>query len=773
MRYIICVTLLLAFITNTSFAQEVYLSGTVIDTITKKKIPFATLALYNNTELVDGISTDQHGYYELKTNKKFTHIEVSFIGYDTNTILVSEITNTNNFSITLQISNNTLEEVVIEAERTTSELKIDRKVINLGADLQQAGTTILEAFDQISEIQTDLGTGTVSLRGSGNVRLLINGKPSALGAAELLEQIPASSVEKIELITSPSVKYQADGLSGIINVILKKKMNYGLNMDINTSVGTKRYSYGLNGNYNFSFVNVRLNTSQSGREMNSKQTIHQTFQDGSKQNIYTPHDYNGIVRKITSGFDFFINDNNEFSLEFDYTDDYHTFYNNSLYFDLTGREDYNYLRRSAHDHKIIVLNGNYRINLDKKDHYLEFDYNLNTNSNEYPATDYEEGTFLFNENLTNENTLNAMVLDYALPLSDKTNIEMGAMWNGKKVESNEYLDTGNGASNDDFQYNENIFGAYILTKFKIRRFNWQMGLRYENFESESFNSFTNETVDLAFSDLFPSIHLSYRVNENNTINSGYSRRVSRPNIHHINPFQQGNPYFQWETNPNLKPEFSNNFEVNYLLDKNKFNLSSTVFYRYRKQIIEWLTSIDNQGVQTITFDNIGTKKSYGIEMDTKYKLTSFWTTQLTANYYLSTINTSNLITWKHQYQSNIIFKNTFRINKNISTDITYRHTPKRQNSFNYIDPRNRIDFAARVKLLQNKLSASIRIIDVLDQNLFHRTTIADDIERQTTWKFQSQTFGVLLSLNYKFLNNANTSRNRNRKNRDYGDHGVD
>ncbi|MCF6360071.1 MAG: carboxypeptidase-like regulatory domain-containing protein, partial [Cyclobacteriaceae bacterium] len=180
-----CLTIFLVFILTCGvsvFAQKTQIKGVVIDAKTQEKVPFATIATYNQNELVDGVSANQNGVFQLKTDKELTHLEVSFIGYKTNRIQVSEIVNKRELTILLTVEVNALDEVVIQGERTTSQLKIDRKVFNLGSDVQQSGATVLEAFDQIVDIQVDLGTNSLSLRGSGNVRLLVNGKPSSMGA---------------------------------------------------------------------------------------------------------------------------------------------------------------------------------------------------------------------------------------------------------------------------------------------------------------------------------------------------------------------------------------------------------------------------------------------------------------------------------------------------------------------------------------------------------------------------------------------------------------
>lgn len=750
---------------GTSFSQQnkTY-RGVVKDRVTDNPVPFATVALYHNNKLIDGISTNDQGQFQLKTKKEFTHFEVSFIGYEKVVVSLVKIDDPIKIVVRLKEDTSELDEVVIQAERTTTELKIDRKVINLGTDLQQLGTTVLEAFDQVSEIQTDLATGTLSLRGSGNVRVLVNGKPSALNTVELLEQIPASSVQEIEIITSPSARNQADGLSGIVNIILKKDIGRGLNLTVNSGIGTKRHSYGLSGNYNFSWANIRWNASQARRGMDSKQVISQHYANDNTRDLFAPHDFNGLVKKIATGIDFFINDKNELSLGVDYTHDYHSFHNNTFYTNVTGREDYRYIRNSSHTHRTSNINTNYRRIFSENGHFVELDYNFTSNKNVLPAIDFEEDVFLFAEERKNNNTLQALALDYTLPISDKAHLEAGLSWNSRVLTSYNYSNpTLETPTQDEFNYRENLLGVYALMKFNYEKLKWQVGLRYENFNSDQMSS--NQTTDLKFNNLFPSVHASYKVGELHTLNMGYSKRVSRPNFNHINPFRMGNQYFQWMSNPKLRPEFSNNFEFNYQYVESKFSSTISTFYRYRTDVIVSLQDIDESGTQTISFDNIGKKHSYGIETDIQYELKKYWNTQLSVNYYYTNIDQDIYLTWDELHSSSIVLKNTFRINKHISSDITYRHTFKNQRSFSYIEPRDRVDWAVRVKLLDNKLTANFRVIDVLDNNLMHRTTVTREVVQNETWRFQSQTFGVLFSVSYKLFQNK--EKVRTRKERDY------
>ncbi len=470
--------LLLFFGLTSSFvkAQNDTYQGVVEDYNSKETVPFATVAVYNADVMVNGTTTDENGQFTLKVAEDFTHFEVSFIGYENTIVQFTEIQNLKNIRFVLRPSITALDEVVVQGEQTTSQLKIDRKIINLGADLQQAGATTLDAFDQITEIQTDLGTGSISLRGSGNVRLLINGKPSSMNPTELLEQLPASSVQRVEIITSPSAKNQADGLSGIINVILKKNGAKGLNTNLNAGAGTMRYSYGVDGNYNLSWINFRWNLSQTGRGMNSKQSISQLYDNGNTRDFFAPHDFYGLSKRLDAGLDFFINEHNELSIGLDYTRDFHGFFNDTFYSNVTDREDYVYTRNSSHDHETTNFNVNYRTKFTRENHFLEFDYQFSNNDNLLPAIDFEEAVFLFNEERRNDNILNATALDYSLPVTEKILIEAGGSWNGRNLTSSLFTNlAGASESLDVFKYDESLLGIYGLTNITSGKLSLAIG----------------------------------------------------------------------------------------------------------------------------------------------------------------------------------------------------------------------------------------------------------------------------------------------------------
>lgn len=756
---------LLVFISSLSGQSSIKVKGVVLDANDKTPVPYASVVIYEGEKLLDGVSTDNFGHFDITIEQEATHMEVSFIGYKKRTLLPDEWNPSVSLKILLTSSSEQLDEVVVSSERTLTQLAIDRKIINLGADLQQSGTTALEAFDQLTEIQTDLSTGSLSLRGSGNVRLLINGKPSAMTPSEVLAQIPASSIDQIEIITSPSARNQADGLSGIINIKLKKNRDRGLNLSANTGIGTKRHHFGMLGNLHLSKLNVRWNGSEANRRMNSKQSIRQRHINGNTRDFFAPHDFNGVVRKVGLGIDLFLNETNEFSLETDYTYDHHDFINYTFYSNVSNREDFIYLRNSSHTHKTSTVTTNYRKTFRGDQHYLELDYNFTRNNNLLPAEDFDDGQFLFEEEKSNRNTLQAFALDYFTPLNQKIELETGLAWNQRIINSSDLFEFRAQPNIEGaFSYDEDQIGIYALAKLNFGKAKLQTGIRFEQFNSNSINSGTGESTSMQFSNFFPSFHLSYAISDNQTLNLGYSKRVSRPNFSHVNPFRMGNQYFRWEGNASLRPEFSNNLEVNYQRNANKWSFSASSFFRYRTEVIERLQHIDMDGVQTIGFDNIGKKFSYGIEADFSYAVFPSWEVSAAGNYYRTNIKEQVFITWDQLFSSSVQLKNTLKVTKNISTDLMFRHTGKNQNAFDFRRSRNRLDWAVRARLFDNKLTVNARIIDVLNNNLMYRTTKTSDVRQKEVWKFQSQTFGYLISMEYKIFSKSDKLRNRKKRN---------
>lgn len=765
---------LLVLLSSIVSAQDnLHIKGKILESGSNTPIEHASIAIIKDGSTIDGCISEENGKFRLQTLSDFHELKVSFIGFEPKVIPRSAIESKDLLEIFLSPAEELLNEILVETERTVTQQLIDRRIINVGADLQQTGATALEVFDQLAEIQTDLSSGEISLRGSNNILLLVNGKPSGMSPSELLAQIPSSSIDKIEIITSPSAKYQANGISGILNIQLKKRIEQGLNLKLNAGVGTKRHNYGLDGNYNFKQVNFRWNYMQSKRRMYSKQWIERSYKTGTVENIYAPQDFDGSVQKASFGFDFLPNKKNEFSVSWDYVDDAHDFFNKILYSYPTGEDSIDYLRTTSHSHLTNTWNVNYRYKINEKEHFLELDYNLNKNDNDFPLSDFENNVLLFEEHYINQNTLQRLSLDYTLPISKHLKLEAGSNWNKRNLQSQYHFTESNHIDQNHslFDYEEDVLAFYSSFRWqKEKKYSLQAGLRYEYFNSSGGREDEHTKVSFSFADIFPSLHLNYEIDEYQKLNLGLSRRISRPHFNHINPFRLGNPYFTFVGNPGLSPEYSNNIELSYNLLNDKVSLAATTFYRYRKDVIQRIDSFTQEGIQRIKNINAGNNTSFGIETTIGKDIVPFWRASVAANYYFTKIHHTELVFWDRLYTSSIQVKNTFKTGKKWTMDLSYRHTPKRQRAFQYLNPRNRVDFAVRAKLLQKRLSLNLTIIDVFDINLFYRTTKTDFITQNTTWKFQSQTRGFLFNVSYQIIKDSNFSRSR--KKRDYSHGGA-
>ncbi|XLS27633.1 TonB-dependent receptor domain-containing protein [Flavobacteriaceae bacterium M23B6Z8] len=770
-KHPIIIIIFLLSIQLLSAQKSIKLNGLILDKTQQVPLAYSTVTVFKDTLLVDGVIADEEGRFKLKVSDGFTHVTFSFVGYRTKQIDAKTLSG-NELRVELESVASELDEVEVVGENSITTLKIDRRIINFGADIQQSGATALEAFDQIVEIQTDLGSGSISLRGNSNVSLLVNGKPTAMNATELLEQIPASTIDRVEIITAPSAKYQADGLTGIINVILKKNSSLGLNLSVNGGVGTKRYNYGMEMNYNISFFNLRLNASRNQRDMNSRQTLKRVFTDGSTQNIFTPNDYSGLTDTFLIGLDLFADAQNEFSLDFSYTDDFHALFNESQYTNVTGREDFLYLRDSEHEHYTSNFNANYRRKFGKEDHFLEFDYNLTLNNNQFPARDSEDGMFLFNDDYFNDNQLQNLAIDYTLPFGEQGVFESGVLFNRRDLNVERFFEPADANSFQDFfDYQEEVYSAYSLIRVPIsERVKFQGGLRYEYFESSAISTgeTLNSQIKQRFSNLFPSFSISYDIKDNSTINFAYSKRIARPSFRDLNPFQLGNPFFRFEGNPNLRPEFSDNLEFNYQGENFGVNWSGTLFYRYRTDVIQRIDRIEDNNIQISTFQNLGNNYSFGAEGTFKFKPLKKLQTIFSTNFYYTRILQDELVTYNELYSSNLQLRNIYKINKSYSFDVSYRHSPRRQQAFRFIRPRNRIDFGARARILDDRVVINFRVVDILNANLMKRITETPGFRQDEVWRFQSQTRGYLLNITYKLIDGKNKSRSRKKRNYRHG-----
>ncbi len=747
----------------TSQSSKIKLSGQVLDTNSKEKIPYVTVIAHTpEMVFVEGTATNNDGQYVLELPKGRYVLKFSFIGYKNTEKTIDLIAN-QQLELLLASDLTTLETVVVREERTSVEQKIDRKVINVGKDLQAGGGDAVEVLNQLSEVQTGIDGG-IELRGSGNINVLVNGKPSPLEPQDLLQQIDASEIQQIELITTPSAKNRADGLTGIINIITKKKKEQGFSGTVSGSVSTnQQYRSGLALSNGLGKVNLSLNLNFSDRERDARNS-RSRVSDALNYTQTGDNLFAGQVKSIKAGVDWFLDEKNEFSFSGGYTDNSHDIINTTRI-----EEDvlnYQFLSNNRHEHLSAEYNANYRRIFTNKNHYLEADIHFTDNRNDLSA-DYQAGNEFRDDFLEYDSKVSNYSLDYVQPFSNGLVIESGLLYTIKDVSNdqviNDYDDTN---LQNRFIFDEKNLGLYTLMKKEWGNLKGQFGLRYEGFWSESQFENTENQINRAFHNLFPSTHFTYAFTEKNSVNFGYNRRISRPNLWQINPFSNASDrFYNRQGNPSLNPEYSHNFEINFLNSFENWSFSPGVFYRNKTNIILpfYLTNnTDNTILRTYTND--GNSHAYGTEIAISIFPLSFLKTNINGNFYWEKINTTvdNDLGFLQLENNNWTIKNLFKINKKLSVDITWIYRGASTRRYSKSLETQKFDTAIRWKILKGKGNISLRVTDIFDTYQSESILFGAGFEENSLRKRESR-IGYI-SFSYQFAKGGMTKK-RNRKKR--------
>ena len=743
---------------------KIQLSGQVLDATSKEKIPYVTV-IANTPEMVfvEGTATNDDGQYLLDLPKGKYVLQFSFIGYQ-NTEKEIELLANQKLEVLLASDLTTLETIVVSEERTSVEQKIDRKVINVGKDLQSGGGDAVEVLNQLSEVQTGIDGG-IELRGSGNINVLVNGKPSPLEPQDVLQQIDASEIQQIELITTPSAKHRADGLTGIINIITKKKKEQGFSGTVSGSVSSnEQYRSGLALSNGLGKVNLSFNLNFSDRERDARNTRSRVSEilnyTQSGDNLF-----DGGVKSIKAGMDWFLDDKNEFSFSGGYTDNSHDIINTTQITE--DAMTYQFLSNNRHEHLSAEYNANYRRIFTNKKHYLETEIHFTDNRNDLSA-DYQAGNDFRDDFLEYDSKVTNFSLDYVQPFSNGLVMENGLLYTIKDVSNDQIVnDYDNTNRQNRFVFDENSIGIYALMKKEWGSLKGQFGLRYEGFWSESQFENTELQVNRTFHNLFPSTHFTYVFTEKNSVNFGYNRRISRPSLWQINPFSNASDrFYNRQGNPNLNPEYSHNFEVNFLNSFKKWSFSPGLFYRYKTSIILpfYLTN-DTDNTILRTYTNDGNSHAYGTEIAVSIFPLKFLKTNINGNFYWEKINTTvdNNLGFLQLNNSNWTIKNLFKINKKLSFDITWIYRGASTRRYSEAVETHKFDAALRWKILKGKGNLNFRVTDIFDTYQSESILFGAGFEEYSLRKRESR-IGYI-SFSYQFAKGVITNKRSRKKRR--------
>ncbi len=620
------------------------ISGTVMDNGTNKPVEFATIALTDaNGKTIDGTIADVKGKFTITKIADGTYsVAISFIGYETITqpiILEGKKNDINLGTIKIAEEARQLNEVIVEGKKDLVEERVDRTIYNAENDATTKGGDATEVLKRVPMLSVDLD-GNVSMRGSSNITVLINNKPSTIMAnsvADALKQIPADQIKTVEVITSPSAKYDAEGSAGIINIVTKKNTLEGLTLNVDAGVGFRGSNLGLNGNYRkgkmgFSLGGFgRSNYNVSGSFENNQTTedkniIYQTIQKAGNRS-------NGIFGNYNLGWDYDINKKNSVTASLRYG-----LRNNNSYQDGLLTDSYvdGIVKTPSSLRDVTTkdlsgttdLNFNYTHLFDKPQR--EFSilalYSRNDRNNDFtnailnPSTeDITSRSKNENAGLNEEYTIQA---DYQTPVSDNQMFEIGGKSIRRKVSSDfafynalgstgEFVLQSNKNLSNQLNYNQDVLASYMSYTYSAKNgYSVKGGMRYEY---TIINAYTRTEADINIPEygvLVPSINASKKLKKG-TVKTSYNRRIQRPSIQFLNPnIQASNPFNRTVGNPSLDPEYTNNFEVGYSTFIKGTSLNLTAFVRNTNNSIQSMRYTSGDTIIT-NYANIGKENAYG------------------------------------------------------------------------------------------------------------------------------------------------------------------
>jgi len=739
------------------------ISAVILDSITKQPIDYATISLINvkDNKSVNGGVTDPKGKISLQNVSPNAYkLMIGFMGYKTKSVLVTTTPSKpdNNLgNIYISSSENTLADVQVQGTKAVIENKIDRMVYNAEADGTNAGGDATDVMRKVPMLSVDVD-GNVQLRG-GAVRVLINGKPSgtmASSVSDALKMIPAEQIKSVEVITSPSAKYDAEGSGGIINIITKKSNAQGVSGTVNTSVGTRQN----NGAFNLTAKTGRLSVNTSlGANLAYAQRSRVAFENITQLN-------NGTVSSIIQdGYSKWSRNGYNGSVGLDY--DFNA-YNN-----ISTNVKYNNFSNGGPGSANYLLNGTPFTNVSDMDmSFNNLDWNV-----DYKKTSKKEGEefsisaqlstgknptsfsnqlipagastgLLTMSNNTGVNHEYTAQTDYTYPFSKSTTLEVGA----KGIFRNINSEFDNSAQ--DFEYNQNVASAYGVISFNLsKKLKFKGGLRSE-YTRIDFNTQANGLQKNDYFNLFPSAIISQTLKGNATLKLSYNRRVQRPSMVYLNPFRNESDQFNIrQGEPYLNPELSDNFELGYSTFIKGSVINASVFYRRTDGVIEGSVSsiVENGVTKTLnSYINVGTAQTYGANIFASYNPKPKWTlmTNLGVNTYEVSNSATNISTGTY-LNYNIFGRSAYGFGKGYNFELFGVVNSPRRTYQGKTDAMVFYGASFKKEVLNKKGSIGVNVLNPFNRDL-HIKTVNNSVNSVGTLYQSTNIYYPLRSFGFNF-----------------------
>jgi outer membrane receptor protein involved in Fe transport len=773
-------------------SSKAIIKGKITQEDNGQALDYATITIFStqDSSLITGGISDENGLFSIETKAGNYFAKIEFLSFEEKIIenitlakgkMIADLGN-----IILVADAKTLTEVEVRAEKSQMQMSLDKRTFNVGKDLANTGASAQDILDNVPSVSVDV-EGRVSLRGNENVRILIDGKPSGLVSidnANGLRSLPSNMIDKVEVITNPSARYEAEGMTGIINIVLKKEKKKGINGAFDVTVGEPaNYGVGVNMNFRREKLNFFVNYGLSYRKYNGSGFNFQerTTSNGLLiQDQTRSHNRGGLSNSIRFGSDFFLNKHETITASFLYKKGDEDNLSTVFYRDyLQNRNPQNLQEITERTNDEIEKEDNlqysinYKKTFDKKgkelvatlqfeeekevegsdylEKYFDNDYNPLSKANLLQDSENAEGEkqWLFQVDFTN-------------PIGKEGKFELGARsslrdinndYDITQLNDNEWqpvLDAiGNPLSNN-FQYEENIHAVYAILGDQKGKFSYQLGLRgeYSHVITELLE--TNEVNDRDYFNLFPSAHFTYKLPAENAVQISYSRRIQRPRFWYLNPFFSFSDSRNQRTgNPNLDPELTHSFELGHIKYFDKGTISSSIYYRYSTGTIMRIQTIINDQNTVSRPENLKNEKSYGLEVTASYNPYKWWRLNGDVNFFKSTIDGSNFQEGLTVDAYSMQGRATSRMTLWKKTDVQLR--------LSYYAPRKTLqstrkaifstDLGISRDILKNKGTLTLSVRDLFNTRKYRSETFIDDFYSNS--EFQWRTRSASLTFSYR------------------------
>ena len=798
--------------------SPITITGTVLDQETGQPLEYATLVLQSarDPKKVTGGITDAEGKLTVETSPGKYNVRVEYISYKTYSLKEQTYRSSTDLGvIKLAIDVAQLNEVEVVGERTTVELRLDKKIYNVGSDLTVKGGSVTDVLDNVPSVTVDV-EGNISLRGNESVRILINGKPSALSglSPDALQQLPAEAIEKVEVITNPSARYDAEGTAGILNIILKQSKTSGLNGSVNVFAGNPdNFGGAVSLNLRRSKFNIFTNTSYRYRDApGNAQFLQENFNtDGttaSFQDEFRDFQRQSDGFNTNVGFELFLTESSSITNSL--------VYRNSDGEDLTDIDFFNFdasrnptIQRNrftteTETDETVQYSLNYENRFNDDGHKLTFDYQF-SKGNETENSIINELILDDNITLPTEQTLNdetqtnqLIQADYVLPFGKDNQSQFELGYRGTFNEFDTDFDFGilenNGVFNSDpnfsnrLIYTEYVHAAYTQLGTKMGKFSILGGLRMEATDIGITLVNTNETDNKDYVDWFPSLFLGYEFSETEQLTISFSRRLRRPRSRFINPFPSRSSNTNlFQGNPDLDPTYANAFDLGYLKRWDKITFTTSGYYNRSTGVFQFVTQetgdfveIENPDdptspvvvpVQVRTPVNLATDSRIGVEFTTTYTPKRNWRLTWNLNLFQQALRgdfsfenslnetvvqnfDSDNFTWFTRLSAKIPLPAAI----DFQTNLFYRGRNENAQSLNKGILSTNLAFSKDV--IKDKATLSLNVSDLFNSRKRRSETRTDNVFTDSEFQFRQRQ--VTLSFLYRFNQQQNQSNRRDR-----------